>query len=98
MSFTPLLQTALANEAMDRRKSWITSVSDVLGEDDDTKLKGTENIAPALSKQDVIDVDDSDEDSHDDKKLKGSKNIDPALSKQDVIDVDDSDEDSHHSC
>jgi hypothetical protein len=46
----------------------------------------------------VIDVDDSDEDSHDDKKLKGSKNIAPALSKQDAIDVDDSDEDSHHSC
>ena len=92
------MQTALANEAMDRRKSWITSVSDVLGEDDDTKLKGTENIAPALSKQDVIDVDDSDEDTHDDKKLMGSKNIDPAFSKQDVIDVDDSDEGSHHSC
>ncbi len=98
MSFTLLLQTALANEAMDRRKSWITSASDVIGEDDDTKLKGTENIAPALSKQDVIDVDDSDEDTHDDKNLKGSKNIDPAFSKQDVIDVDDSDEGSHHSC
>jgi len=83
---------------MDRRKSWITSASDVIGEDDDTKLKGTENIAPALSKQDVIDVDDSDEDTHDDKNLKGSKNIDPAFSKQDVIDVDDSDEGSHHSC
>ncbi len=92
------MQTALANEAMDRRKSWITSASDVIGEDDDTKLKGTENIAPALSKQDVIDVDDSDEDTHDDKNLKGSKNIDPAFSKQDVIDVDDSDEGSHHSC
>jgi hypothetical protein len=49
---------------MDRRKSWITSASDVIGDDDDTKLKGPKNIAPALSKQDVIDVDDSDEDSH----------------------------------
>ncbi len=68
------------------------------GDDFDTKLKGSKNSAPALSKQDVIDVYDSDEDSHDDTKLKGSKNSAPALSKQDVIDVDDIDEDSHHSC
>jgi hypothetical protein len=58
---TPLLQTALANEAMDQRKSWITSASNVLGDDDDKKLKGIKNSSPALSKQDVIDVDDSDE-------------------------------------
>ncbi|KAL3766488.1 hypothetical protein ACHAW5_001157 [Stephanodiscus triporus] len=60
-----LMQTALANEAMDRRESWITSTSDMsTGDEDDQKLQGVKNTTRELSKQDVIDVDDSDDSSH----------------------------------
>lgn len=60
-----LMQTALANEAMDRRQSWITSSSDMsTGDEDDEKSKGVKNTTRELSKQDVIDVDDSDNSSH----------------------------------
>lgn len=59
------LQKALANEAMDRRESWITSTTDVpISGGVEKKPTGRKNIASAPSTKEAIDVDDSDENSH----------------------------------
>jgi ribonuclease HI len=79
---------ALANEAMDQRKSWTTTISDDGDISDDVfyDSKDKSNVCDDLQNKSTYSLPVKQEREHRNKDISG------------VIDVDDSDEESHHSC